>query len=350
MKESFLDEVKIFVMGGRGGNGCISFRREKFVPRGGPDGGDGGTGGSVFLQIDPSLTTLESLRHRHHFRAEKGLHGQGQRKTGSSGKDVILPVPPGTLVYDVDRVSLLGDLQELPGKPLLVASGGRGGLGNSHFATSTHQTPRFAGSGEEAEEFWIWLELKAISDVGLVGLPNSGKSTLLSRISAARPRIGSYPFSTLVPCLGIVETDDYERFTVADIPGLIEGAHQGQGLGDRFLRHLERSRILVHLIDVSDKMAGDPVNDLKILREELWNYLPELGNKPQILVANKIDAAGSGGRLRRLEEYCRKKGEPVFKISALHSQGLGDLLKTIQKKLQALGPRVWIAPGGNSRH
>lgn len=337
MKESFLDEVKVFVKGGRGGNGCISFRREKYVPRGGPDGGDGGTGGSVFFEVDSNTTTLEGFRFRHHFRAGRGQHGQGKKKTGACGDDVVLRVPPGTLVWDDERLTRLGDLRRA-GERLLVARGGRGGRGNARFATSTRQAPRIAEDGEDGEEHWIWLELKLLADVGIVGMPNTGKSTLLSRISHARPRIAAFPFSTLVPCLGIVETADYDRFTVADVPGLIEGAHEGHGLGTRFLKHLERSRLLLHLIDVSDDSGRDPVADHGTIREELARFHPDLGAKPQLLAANKIDAAPEGGALRRLEEFCRERRQPLLKISALRGDGLETLIEALRTKLEEIGP------------
>ncbi|MBI4161169.1 MAG: GTPase ObgE [Acidobacteria bacterium] len=351
MKESFLDEVRIFVQGGRGGNGCVSFRREKYVPRGGPDGGDGGSGGSVFLEVDSSATTLEAYRYRHHFRADRGRHGQGQKKAGPDGPDAVLIVPPGTLVWDEGRLTQLGDLCRAGGR-FLVARGGRGGRGNTHFASSTRQAPRIAEPGEPGEELWIWLELKLLADVGLVGMPNTGKSTLLARISHARPRIAAFPFSTLVPCLGIVETEDFERFTVADLPGLIEGAHAGHGLGTRFLKHLERSRILVHVIDVSAGAGRDPLGDYATIQEELRRFRPGLGEKPQVLVANKIDEAGEGTALRRLEAFCRGRGEPLLRISALRGDGLPDLVRTLRRKLEEVdaGAGRPELPGGYGEH
>jgi GTP-binding protein len=357
LKESFLDEVKIFVKGGRGGNGCISFRREKFVPRGGPDGGDGGTGGSVFFEVDANTTTLEGFRFRHHFRAGRGLHGQGKKKTGAGGDDMTLPVPPGTLIWDNDRLTQLGDLRR-EGERALVARGGRGGRGNARFKSSTRRAPRIAEDGEEGEEHWIWLELKLLADVGLVGMPNTGKSTLLSRISHARPRIAAFPFSTLVPCLGIVETADYERFTVADVPGLIQGAHEGHGLGTRFLKHLERSRLLLHILDVADENSRDPVVDFETIRAELTSYHPELGAKPHMVAANKIDAAGDGAALRRLEEFCRQRHEPLLKISALRGDGLEELVEAVRCRLETIGPaavgspegEAAVPPGGEATH
>ncbi|MEE9226919.1 MAG: GTPase ObgE [Acidobacteriota bacterium] len=335
---SFLDEVKVFIQGGNGGNGCISFRREKFVPKGGPNGGDGGEGGSVFVQVEGSLTTLVDFRFHHHFRAGRGEHGQGSRKAGKNGRDVVLMVPPGTRVLDEHKVILIGDLFE-PGERLLVAAGGRGGRGNWHFASSTRQAPRIAEPGEEGEGSWIWLELKLLADVGLVGFPNAGKSTLLSRISKARPRVGSYPFTTLVPVLGILETDRFETFVVADIPGIIEGAHEGQGLGIRFLKHLERSRLLVFLLDISEEAQRDPVQDLEVLQQEMLAFHPDLMKKPRILAATKIDAAGDGAALERIEAYCRERREKLWKISALRKEGLEGLLGAIQETLEKLPPR-----------
>src|SRR5438552_3618132 len=285
----FIDEAKITVKAGGGGHGSIAFRREKVVPRGGPSGGDGGAGGSIYLVADTHENTLLKFRFNHIFRAERGRHGEGSNRQGRSGGDLEIRIPIGTVVYDDDTGELLHDFTE-PNERVLMAKGGRGGHGNAHFASSSNRAPRRAEDGEDGAEKNLRLELKLLADVGLVGFPNAGKSTLIARISAARPKIAEYPFTTLTPNLGVVGLSDERSFVVADVPGLIEGAHRGQGLGHQFLRHLERTKVLVHLVDVSSVSGRDPVSDMDIIRRELQLFAPELAVKPQLICANKIDA------------------------------------------------------------
>ena len=281
----FIDEVSFWVHGGKGGNGCVSFRREKYVPKGGPDGGDGGDGGSVIIRVNPNFSTLIDLRHRRRYRAGNGQGGKGKRMSGKKGKDIIIEVPPGTLIKDRETGAVLGDLTT-PGQELIVAKGGKGGRGNAHFATSTWQTPDFAESGTEGENRYLHLELKILADVGLVGLPNAGKSTLLSSVSAARPKIADYPFTTLTPNLGIVQYGDFKSFVMADIPGIIEDAHQGKGMGLRFLRHIERNALLLFLVPADSK---DIRKEYLILLNELEQFNPELLDKQRLLAVSKSD-------------------------------------------------------------
>lgn len=311
----------------------MSFRREKYIPKGGPDGGDGGRGGSVYLVADESVATLLDMAGRHHWMAENGKPGKGKDMTGRSGRDLMVRLPAGTLVYDRDTDRLLKDL-DAPGKKVRIARGGRGGKGNAHFATARHQAPRFAQSGEEGQERWLRLELKLIADVGLVGLPNAGKSTLLSRLTKARPKIAAYPFTTLEPQLGIVEMPGYERFVMADIPGLIEGAHEGAGLGDDFLRHIERTRIILHLIDAYP-LPGQttPTEAYRIIRNELQKYSQVLADKPELIVANKIDLSDNTDAVDELREGLQEMGiaeDEVMAISAVTGRGL-----------EPLGRRLW---------
>jgi GTP-binding protein len=327
----FIDEAKIHVKAGDGGNGCVSFRREKCCPKGGPDGGDGGDGGSIFIKADPGRHTLIDLYYRPLYRAGRGRHGQGKKKYGAQGEDIVIKVPVGTVVKDLETGALLYDLDREDSK-FLVAKGGKGGKGNAHFATSTRQAPRFAIPGGPGEEQDLKLELKLVADVGLAGLPNVGKSTLISCISAARPKIADYPFTTLSPNLGVVKVGDFRSFVIADIPGLIEGAHKGVGLGDRFLRHIERSKILVHLVDISQDHDREPIQDIQVINNELINYNEDLGKKTQIIVGNKVDRA-SKEKSRSLKLYCKKQGEPCFFISALTGQGTKDLIEFIWKTL-----------------
>ncbi|HEU4401958.1 MAG TPA: GTPase ObgE [Candidatus Polarisedimenticolia bacterium] len=324
----FTDEATISVIGGNGGNGCVSFRREKYVPRGGPDGGPGGDGGSVHLVADRSLKALNAFRFKKRFAAERGRHGEGSGRAGRDGRDLEIHVPPGTVVYEEDGTMLVADLLQ-EGDRVLVARGGRGGRGNAAFATPTHQTPRRAEPGQPGEERVLRLELKLIADVGIIGFPNAGKSTLISRISAARPKIAGYPFTTLEPNLGVVDLGELRSFVVADIPGLIEGAHAGSGLGIKFLRHVERTRVLIHLVDVSDGSGRDPLRDLEVINGELLAFSEALAAKPQIVVANKIDALADGTGLRRLEDRSRAAGIPFFAISAVSGRGIGDLLEAV---------------------
>jgi GTP-binding protein len=323
---TFVDEARILAKGGKGGNGCLSFRHEKGVPRGGPDGGSGGHGGSVWLVADPSLNTLLPFQYKKQFTADRGRHGEGSNKHGRNGHDIEVLVPPGTIVWDEDHVNLLADLSE-PWQRFEAARGGRGGRGNGVFATSTNQAPRRHEAGTEGEERVLRLELKLLADVGLVGFPNAGKSTLISRISAARPRIADYPFTTLVPNLGVVPADGFRSFVVADIPGLIEGAHEGHGLGDRFLRHIERTRLLLHLVDLSSSTGRDTVKDYEVIVEELRAYGHGLDRRPQIIVASKSDALQEPERLERLKALCRRKRIPIVVISAVTGDGLKELVR-----------------------
>jgi GTP-binding protein len=322
----FVDRARIVVIGGAGGNGCVSFRREKFVPRGGPDGGPGGDGGGVYLVADRSLKALNTFRYRKQFAAERGRHGQGKGRSGRSGEDLYIKVPPGTVALSSDETMTLADLLD-PGQVVLVARGGRGGRGNTSFATSTHQAPREAEPGGAGEECEMLLELKLIADVGIVGYPNAGKSTLISRVSGARPKIADYPFTTLEPNLGVADLGEFRTLILADIPGLIEGAHTGLGLGIRFLRHVERTRILIHVVDVSDMSGRDPVRDVRVINGELIAFSEALVRKPQIIVANKIDAMQTPGRRRALERHCVSAGIPFFAISAVTGEGIRTLLE-----------------------
>ena len=326
----FADEAKIFVKGGHGGNGCVAFRREKYVPRGGPSGGDGGHGGSIFLEANINDNTLLRYRYNREFKADRGRHGEGSNCTGHSGEDLVLLVPIGTVVFDGQTGETIADLAT-PGQRVLVAHGGHGGRGNQHFAKPWHQAPREHEEGRPGEERHLRLELKLLADVGLVGFPNAGKSTLISRISAARPKIADYPFTTLEPHLGVVtaEGDEHRTFVVADLPGLIEGAHTGVGLGIRFLRHIERTRLLAHLIDTSDASERDPVHDFEIVMAELASFSDDLAHKPMIVVATKLDAAQDPERISSLEALAQKRGLPFFKISAVTGAGLAELKRAM---------------------
>src|SRR5690349_20038457 len=326
----FVDEVDIHVAAGNGGNGCLSFRREKFVPRGGPDGGDGGNGGSVYIVATRTKNTLVDFRFHPEFQAKRGSHGQGANKTGQTGTDLEIAVPIGTLVFVKDHASgeltQLADLME-EGRRVLVAKGGRGGRGNARFVSSTNRAPRRTEPGEEGEERFIRLQLKLIADAGLVGFPNAGKSTLISRISAARPKIADYPFTTLSPNLGVVTLSGDRSFVVADVPGLIEGAHEGHGLGHQFLKHIERTKVLIHLVDVSGASGRDAVEDFETIRRELELYNPELLDKPQLVAANKMDAVDDPKRVSALEKHAKKKKLKFFKISAVTGQGTKELIE-----------------------
>ena len=338
----FVDEVDIHVEAGAGGRGCLAFRREKFVPRGGPSGGDGGHGGSVFIVASPHTNTLINYRFHPEFNAERGEHGQGSNCTGHAGADLELAVPIGTLVYEKtadpgEPLTLLADLAEV-GQRVLVAHGGRGGMGNARFATSTNRAPRKVQPGEPGEVKDLRLELKLLADVGLVGFPNAGKSTLIARISAARPKIADYPFTTLTPNLGVVRLSDDRSFVVADVPGLIEGAHRGQGLGHQFLRHLERTKVLVHLVDVSSATGRDPVEDLDIVRRELELFQPTLAAKPQLVAANKIDAVDDESRVTALERRAAELGLPFLRVSGVTGSGVPELLEATWQRLRARQP------------
>lgn len=324
----FVDEIDVFVKGGDGGAGCISFRREKFVPRGGPDGGDGGDGGSILLEADPAITTLLDFHYQRHYTAERGQHGKGSNKHGASGEDTILRVPLGTVVSDRDTGERLGDLTA-PGERVLVARGARGGRGNARFVSSTNRAPRRADLGRAGAERWMHLELKLLADVGVVGFPNAGKSTLVSRLSAARPKIADYPFTTLQPTLGIVRVDDHRTFVIADLPGLIEGAAEGKGLGLRFLRHTERTRVLVHLVDLDPGSGRDPVEDWRVIQGELAAYSSDLAAHPQIVAGSKAELPGTEERRRRLEDFCATEGLAFHAISSVTGLGLDGLLRNI---------------------
>jgi GTP-binding protein len=365
----FVDEVDVTVAAGDGGRGSVSFRREKFVPRGGPDGGDGGPGGSVYLVGSPHLNTLVKFRYHPDLRAQRGAHGQGAKRTGRTGSDLIIDLPIGTVAYARHPDGQLVEVADLAqeGVPIRVAKGGRGGRGNTRFVSSTNQAPRRADPGEAGEIVTLHLRLKLLADVGLVGFPNAGKSTLISRISAARPKIADYPFTTLVPNLGVVDLGDDRSFVVADVPGLIEGAHAGHGLGHRFLGHVERTRVLVHLVDVSSTAGRDPVDDFEIIQRELALYAPEtdavghagvrsdagdersagadamgrptLADRPQIVAPNKIDAIDDPERLARLSAHVRARGLECHPISAATGAGVPELLEAVWRRLRGEAPQ-----------
>ncbi|MGB7463325.1 MAG: GTPase ObgE [Candidatus Acidiferrum sp.] len=350
----FVDEAKIYVKAGDGGNGCVAFRREKYVPRGGPSGGDGGVGGSIYLEANVNDNTLLRYRYNREFKADRGRHGEGSNCTGVSGDDMILKVPVGTLVFDEEGEELLADLNK-PGQRVLVAQGGRGGRGNQHFAKPWHQAPREKEEGQAGEERRLRLELKLLADVGLVGFPNAGKSTLISVISAARPKIANYPFTTLQPNLGVVNVDGGtgrhgtelgRTFVVADLPGLIEGASQGAGLGIRFLRHVERTRLLVHLIDTSDATDADPLEAFEIINAELAAFSAGLMAKPMIVVASKLDATTDRSRLEELQTFCKKKGLEFHAISAATGEGVKELMQGLADALDKI-PREEVHEAGD---
>jgi GTPase len=326
----FVDEVDIHIQAGHGGSGSLSFRREKFVPRGGPDGGNGGIGGSVYAVADPHRNTLVHFQFNPEYKAQRGGNGAGALRSGRGGKDLEIPVPVGTLIYAKDpetgELEQVADLTKV-GQRVLLAKGGRGGLGNAHFATSTNRAPRKVQPGEEGEEFDLHLTLKLLADVGLVGYPNAGKSTLISVISAAKPKIANYPFTTLTPNLGVVALSGDRSFVVADVPGLIEGAHEGHGLGHQFLRHIERTKVLIHLVDVSSESGRDPVEDFDTIRRELELYNPEMIAKPQLVAANKIDAVDDPTRVTALEKRAKKLKLKFFEISAVTGQGTKELIE-----------------------
>jgi GTP-binding protein len=327
----FIDEVFISVKAGDGGNGCLAFRREKYVPRGGPSGGDGGHGGDVVLVASLHYNTLLHFRFNPEHKAERGRHGEGSNRTGRNGESIELPVPVGTIVYNRETGEQLFDFTEA-GQKFVVARGGRGGRGNARFATATHQAPTEHEDGQPGDEIQLRLELKLLADVGLVGFPNAGKSTLISRFSAARPKIADYPFTTLEPHLGVVQAGE-RTFVMADIPGLIEGAHEGHGLGTRFLRHIERTRLLVHLVDVSDFSGRDPSHDFDVILEELSSFSPTLVEEPMIVVASKIDACQDLSRIAALRGKAERKNLPFFEISSVTGAGLEPLRYAIAERL-----------------
>lgn len=332
----FIDRAKIHVGGGDGGNGVTAFRREKFVPRGGPSGGDGGRGGDVVLVADDSLNTLLHLRYNPRHVADRGLHGEGSNRSGHEGQDSVVRVPVGTQIFDAETGDLLHDLS-YDGARWLAARGGRGGFGNAHFASSTNRAPRYHQSGSKGEERELQLELKLLADVGLVGFPNAGKSTFISVVSAARPKIADYPFTTLEPHLGVVDAGDFRTFVIADVPGLIEGAHEGAGLGDRFLRHIERTKLLLHLVDVSSLPQQEPAAAYETVNRELASYNEDLATRPQFVVATKTDALDDPPRLESLRERAEKDGKPFFAISSATGAGVRELIHAVTAKLNELG-------------
>jgi len=325
----FFDEAKINVKAGDGGDGCVSFRREKYVPLGGPNGGDGGKGGNVYLAANPHLNTLIGFKRRVHFKAKRGGHGKGKGQKGRQGDDVLVEVPPGTVVRDAGTGEFVADLME-EGQRALVAQGGQGGRGNAAFATSTNQAPRIAERGAPGQERWLYLELKLIADVGIVGVPNAGKSTLLSAVSAARPKIAAYPFTTLEPNLGVVALGDYTSFVMADIPGLIEGAHAGAGLGHEFLRHIERTRMIIHLLDGA---SADPLGDYESINEELALFDSELARKPQLVVLNKMDLPQAQELWSSVGQAMKAQGQGAMSISAVTGEGIKEMLRTVAEML-----------------
>ncbi len=331
----FVDEVKINVKSGDGGRGCLSFRREKFIPKGGPDGGDGGDGGDVFFEVESGLSTLMDFRYKVHYKAGRGGHGMGKNMHGKGGEDLVIKVPPGTLVYDDDSGELLADLTE-PGERRLLLKGGQGGRGNARFATSTNRAPRHVQPGLPGEERTLRLELKLLADVGLVGLPNAGKSTLISAVSAARPKIADYPFTTLVPNLGVVQYGGFKSFVMADIPGLIEGASEGHGLGTRFLRHVERTDLILHLVDLLTGEGETPEGHFELINHELSGYSAELARKPQIVVLTKLDITEVRELAPGYLESFRGKGLAAFAVSAVTGEGVPELVARVGAELDRL--------------
>ena len=331
----FIDYVKITAKSGNGGNGAVTFRREKYVAAGGPDGGDGGRGGSVYFTVDPDMNTLLDFRFKRKFHAEDGKNGEGSHRFGKSGEDLYIKVPVGTIVKDAETGKVVVDLSE-KGQTELILPGGRGGKGNSHFATSTRQAPRFARDGEKGIEKEFILELKLLADVGLLGFPNVGKSTFISKVTSAKPKIADYHFTTLVPNLGVVKGEFGDSFVIADIPGIIEGASEGTGLGLQFLRHIERTRLLLHVLDVAGVEGRNPVEDFNIINEELKKYSEKLSTRKQVIVANKIDVMQDTSLYKEVEEMAKEKGIEIFKISAATGEGIKELMQTISKLLKEL--------------
>jgi GTP-binding protein len=328
----FVDEVKIEVKSGAGGAGCVSFRREKFIPLGGPDGGDGGKGGDVIFQVSPHLATLLDLRHKPHLKAGRGKHGMGKDRHGAGGEDMTVLLPQGTVIKDAETDEVLADLSE-PGQTVLLMKGGRGGQGNARFASATNKAPKFAQPGEPGEERWLRLELKLMADVGLLGFPSVGKSSFIAKVSAARPKIADYPFTTLVPNLGVVPYKNYRSFVIADMPGLIEGAHTGAGLGLRFLKHVERTELLLHILDISWMPDRDPIREYEAINRELAQFDPELARKRQIIVINKLDLPAVRENLPQVLPWFTERGLKVFPISAATGEGIPPLLDEIARDL-----------------
>ncbi len=329
----FVDEAVVRVKAGKGGNGCVAFRREKFVPKGGPSGGDGGDGGSVILRSTSRINTLTKFRFQPEQKAERGRHGEGSNCTGRTGKDLVIEVPAGTLVYDAETGELLRDFDG-PEQQFLAALGGHGGRGNTRFKSSTNRAPRFAEDGTEGQSATLSLKLKLLADVGLVGFPNAGKSTLIARISSAQPKIADYPFTTLQPNLGVVDLGEFDSFLVADIPGLIEGAHEGHGLGDRFLRHIERTKILVHMVDLSDAAGRDSAEDYEVIAKELSSFSPRLAEKPCIVAGTKLDAMQDPERMEALRRHCDALGLAFHGISAVTGEGIDSLVRKVGERVR----------------
>ncbi|MDP4094092.1 MAG: GTPase ObgE [Bacillota bacterium] len=337
----FIDNAKIFIKAGNGGNGSVSFHREKYIAAGGPDGGDGGKGGDVIFLVDDGMRTLADFRYKNHYKAEPGQNGGAANCTGRNGENFTIKVPPGTVIKDEETGRILADLTEV-GQSAVIAKGGKGGAGNQHFATPTRQVPNFAKSGDPGEERWILLELKMLADVGLIGYPNVGKSTILSMVSAARPKIADYHFTTLEPNLGVVSIGEGKGFIIADIPGLIEGAHEGVGLGHEFLKHVERTKLLVHVIDTAGIEGRDPVKDFEVINEELKEYNSKLAGKPQIVAANKTDIPVAMENFKRLSEALEPQGYRVFAISAATNKGLKELMYYISERLEEIPDSVMV--------
>jgi GTP-binding protein len=335
----FLDEAKVFVRAGNGGNGCVSFRREKFIEFGGPNGGDGGKGGDVIVECVANLNTLLDFRYQQHFKAKKGGNGMGQNRTGAGGADVVLKVPPGTQILDEDGETLIADLTE-PGQRIVLLEGGNGGFGNTKFKTSTNRAPRRANPGQPGEEMYIWLRLKLIGDAGIIGLPNAGKSTFLATVSAAKPKIADYPFTTLIPNLGVVRIDGFD-FVLADIPGLIEGAHEGAGIGDRFLGHVERTAVLLHLVDATGE---DPVEAYESVRGEVEAYGAGLGEKPEVLVLSKADADSKDAIKKKARALKKASGVTPLTVSAATGEGMQEVLRALATEIKEVGAQEKAAP------
>lgn len=336
---NFIDEAQIYVQSGKGGDGCVSFRREKFVPFGGPNGGDGGRGGAIVFITNPNLSSLQDFRYKKEYRAKNGENGRGKDQHGRGSEDLYIPVPVGTIIRDVSTGEVLCDLNKKD-QEFRLAEGGNGGKGNARFATSTNQAPRFAHPGQEGEEFTLKLELKLLADVGIVGFPNAGKSTLISKISAAKPKIADYPFTTIIPNLGVVTYSDGKTFVIADIPGIIEGAHKGAGLGIKFLKHIERTKLLVHMIDVSQLNERDPIDDYLKMNNEMGSFSNDLKGKPQIVVLSKTDIIQDDDSIKRVEDYFMKLGINIFKISAITGEGVSALKDEIIRNLELLTPET----------
>lgn len=339
----FIDYAEIYIKAGNGGNGAVSFRREKYIPNGGPDGGDGGDGGNVIFKVDTGLRTLMDFRYKRKYVAQNGENGGKRNMTGKRGADLIVKVPQGTIVKDKETGQIIADFSK-EDQEEVIARGGKGGAGNQHFATATRQIPNFAKGGTPGQEFTVILELKLIADAGLIGFPNVGKSTLLSVVSSAKPKIANYQFTTLSPNLGVVSLGDGQSFVLADIPGLIEGAHEGIGLGHKFLRHVERTRLLIHVVDVAGTDGRDPLNDVDVINRELELYNPELAKRPQIIAANKIDAVQDQDKLNLFRQEMEKRGYKVFEISAATRQGVDELINYTYKKIRELPDIVLFDP------